>query len=108
MITFAVRPVKIGEQLFIDNGMMKKHFQCKCSKCIPKWQQAVRNRMQSEPDFKDFKQIDSGKVTDSGKRSTLKAKMVNFLTRYGKSSWSPEIEEAVLYFNNFMRTEFSI
>lgn len=105
MITYTVRPVKMGEQLFIDNGLMKKQVQCKCSKCIPSWQKEDRNRMQLEPDFKKSKRID---VTNPDERSILKAKMVNFLMKYGESPWSPEIEEVMLHFTNFMSKEFSI
>lgn len=108
MITYTVRPIKMGEQLFIDNGMMNNHFQCKCSKCNPSWQREDRNRMESEPDFKDIKRFDdSGDGMNPDERSILKAKMVNFLTKYGELPWSPEIEEVMTHFKSYMFKCFS-
>lgn len=102
MITYTVRPVKMGERLVIDNGLLNKQKQCKCSKCNPSWQQEDRNRMKSEPDFKDIKQIKDDDAMRPDECSVLKDKMANFLTKYGSQPWSPEIEEVIGHFQKFM------
>lgn len=99
MITFTVRPIKMGEQLVINNGLNTKNATCKCSKCRPNWHREDRRRMQSDPDFKDIKEFKGDGTMNPDQR---KDKMVNFLTKYGSLPWSPEIEEVIGHFKNAM------
>lgn len=116
MIAYILRPVKMGEQLFINyatgsenviNMQRTLRFQCKCSKCEPCWKQEDRNQINSDPDYLFFAHVKREEFKDHRKRSILKAKLQNLLTIYGRLAWSPEFELIEFYFEKCCMEELS-
>lgn len=111
----------MGEQLFIeyyrgkdDDGIGLQQtdvsenfqFQCKCSKCIPSWEEEDRMKMRGDPDFVFINQIDASHYVESEKRSVLKRKVLKFLNEYGRLPWSIEIEEVIRKFEYLSLAEY--
>lgn len=101
MIGYVKRPVKKGEQLFIDNfsgredtlfRQMNLDFRCKCSKCVPCWKEPDCMRIQMDPDYYFFVSVENKDFKNHKKRSIIKAKLENLLSKYGRLPWSSEFE----------------
>lgn len=102
---YTLRPVKMGEQLLNCNAIAKEDYQCKCSKCVPKWKQRDENRLRSEPEYKYVMQRSGSTDDDPEKHLVLKTKLINLMQKYGRLPWSPEIENVSLLFDGCMEKE---
>lgn len=121
LIGHIVRPVKRGEQLFsryyhehlpTEQQQAYLHekfqFQCKCSKCLPSYNEEDRVRMQLDPRYQFIIGFDKDSmIMDAMTRPLLILKCYEFMDKYGRLPWSKEIEEVLnrlkigldLYFN---------
>lgn len=109
MIGYVQRPVKKGEQLFIDYfwgkdasiGQKNLDFECKCTKCVPCWKEEDRKRIQMDPDFSFVLANAQHKdVRNHQERSVLKAKLESLMSKYGRLPWSPEFRAIEFHYRN--------
>lgn len=105
---YANRPIKRGESLTIDNAKSQSDERCKCSKCRPKWKQAVSDRFESEPEYKFLMQHHTDHVKEPDTRRLLMAKMKNLLQKYGRLPWMPDYEAISLIYDHCMKAEYGI
>ncbi|XP_055306392.1 SET and MYND domain-containing protein 4-like [Sitodiplosis mosellana] len=108
------RPIRKGEQLFNNYSLelcgkpsnerkaeLKSRwgFDCKCERCEPTRAPIDRKMTTSDPCYKyvvkNQQIVDVRNQTES---AIIKKKCIEFLNKYGRSAWSPEIE---LVFNVF-------
>lgn len=121
-IGYTIRPIQNGQQLFIkydheqqsstqeqQNVLQDRfNFECKCSKCVPCHKQEDRDQMKSDPNYKIIFWIDDDLVSSYEIRSTMKAKCIEFLSKFGHLPWSPEIETASNQLKKCINTEFIV
>lgn len=98
MVGLTIRPVRTGEQLFIEydgsstsHVQRTLHFRCKCSKCIPCWKLEDRIRIQSDRDFLFFQKVDFDEFDDHKKRKYFMGRFQRFFSNYGRLPWSREL-----------------
>lgn len=100
-VCITCRPIKKGEQLFISyldrnlpTSQRKSYlevdfeFDCKCEKCIPIWKSCDREAMESSEDYKYMRANQRIAVKTS---TVFKQFCEQFLNKYGRFPWCPEI-----------------
>lgn len=109
MFVYTVRPIKAGEQLFIENdalaGMDK---QCDCNKCKPIWTEDEDNRLKSDPDYQVWAQSTVDDYDDAVKRLMLQSKLRAILNKHGRMPWSPAIEKVTFFYDYCMQKQYRI
>lgn len=95
------RPIRKGEQLFINylinettsdtkeqKSKLKSKwgFECKCEKCEPSHAPLDRNMIKSDPCYKYVVE------NQHNESAIIRGNRVEFLNKYGRLAWSPEIE----------------
>lgn len=112
VFAYAVRPVKMGEQLIIEEQTSESNGQCDCSKCAPKWDEENNNRLILEPDYRFITQsnlmltMPKNDFDDAEKRLVVKEKLVNLLQKYGRLPWSKTIDCLLLLLEYCMQKEY--
>ncbi|XP_031619164.1 SET and MYND domain-containing protein 4-like isoform X2 [Contarinia nasturtii] len=102
----AVRPIKKGDQVFINylgNDVHKPveqrqkalkgnwGFDCKCDKCEPVEQTPENEAIRADPSFK-YVMRNCEIIDDNTKRMQLKKQCIKFLKKYGNLPWSTELD----------------
>lgn len=108
MFVYALRPIKKGEPVTIDNAKSQPDERCKCSKCRPKWKRAVSKRFQSEPNYKFLMQHHTDHVKEPETRRMIMAKMQQLLQTYGRLPWMPEFEAMTMLYDHCVHAEYAI
>lgn len=103
-IGITILPVKSGEQLFVTYNNMAENteqrqnilrnefrFDCKCSKCEPRWREKDCVKMRSDSNFQ-FVIQNVGTNLFKNEIVALKIKCRKFLNAFGRLPWSEEIE----------------
>lgn len=117
MIAFIIRPVKKGEQLFIDyfrgnadasTGQQMLDFKCECSKCVRCWRFADSIRMKMDADYLYLgrSNVKNKDLEDHKKRPVFKEKFQNWLVKFGRLPWSPECEMMELGYIKCCKEDF--
>lgn len=109
MFVYTVRPIKQGEQLLFENDALARiDKQCDCSKCVPVCNEDDLNRLKTEPDYQFFTQSIVSDYHDPEKRAVLKVKLRDLLNKFGRLSWSAEIEKMTFWFDYCIQQEYLI
>ncbi|XP_037043324.1 SET and MYND domain-containing protein DDB_G0273589-like [Bradysia coprophila] len=103
------RPIKKGEQLFINyliessapTYMRRQYlskgydFICKCDKCEPHCKPSDRRKMKSDPNFQFLASLSKEQYYSA----SVKQKCEEFLTQFGRLPWSEELDRVLNVYN---------
>lgn len=105
---YTLRPVKKGDELYINSGKRPSGNQCKCARCVPKWKQADLKRIRLEQDYRDIMAYETNDFGDPEKRLIIKPKLENLMKKFGPLPWTPEFDAVSTLYDHCMRYEFVI
>lgn len=105
-ICITLRPIKMGEQLFVayaidkdsypgkrqDNLKNTFGFICHCEKCEPRWKLSDRELMKSSTYYRFMMKNRNKDYLDDKTRALHKFVCEKFLNKYGRLPWCPEME----------------